>query len=50
MVIEMLLKNDIQLVFIQTILHFQNEINIITYIIEIFLKKNSNNFIWTKYQ
>jgi hypothetical protein len=35
MVIEMLLNNDIQKK-IQMILHFQKEINIIMYIIEIF--------------
>jgi hypothetical protein len=29
------------------ILHFQKEINVIMYIIEI-LKKNLNHFIWTK--
>jgi hypothetical protein len=33
MVIEMLLNNDIQKKFIQMILHFQKEINIIMYII-----------------
>jgi len=32
------------------ILHFQKEINVIMYIIEIFYKVNSNNFIWTKSQ
>jgi hypothetical protein len=35
--------------FVQMILNFQKEINVIMYIIE-FLKKNSNHFIWTKYQ
>jgi hypothetical protein len=38
MVIEMLLNNNIQLFFIQMILRFQNEINVIMYIIEFFLK------------
>jgi len=32
------------------ILHFQKEINVIMYIIEIFKKVNSNHFIWTKSQ
>jgi hypothetical protein len=36
MVIEMLLNNDIHLFFVQMILNFQKEINIIMYIIEIF--------------
>jgi hypothetical protein len=49
MVIEMLLNDDIQLFFVQIILKFQKEINIIMYIIEI-KKKNSNHFIWTKSQ
>jgi hypothetical protein len=31
------------------ILHFQKEINVIMYIIELFLKVNSNNFIWKKF-
>jgi hypothetical protein len=44
MFIEMLLNNDIQLFFVQMILYFQKEINVIMYIIEI-LKKNSNHFI-----
>jgi len=35
--------------FVQMILKFQKEINVIIYIIK--LKKiNSNNFIWTKFQ
>jgi hypothetical protein len=35
--------------FVQMILNFQKEINVIMYIIE--LKKiNSNHFIWTKFQ
>jgi hypothetical protein len=36
MVIEMLLNNDIQNKIVQMILHFQNEINVIMYIIEFF--------------
>jgi len=35
---------------IQMILNFQKEINVIMYIIEFFLKINSNYFIWTKSQ
>jgi hypothetical protein len=51
MVIEMLLNNDIQLFFfVQTILNFQTEINVIMYIIELKKKVNSNHFIWTKSQ
>jgi hypothetical protein len=38
MVIEMLLNNDIQFFFVQMILNFQKEINVIMYIIEIFKK------------
>jgi hypothetical protein len=38
MVIEMLLNNDIQFVFVQMIFYFQNDINVIVYIIE--LKNN----------
>jgi hypothetical protein len=34
MVIEMLLNNDIQFFFVQVILNFQKEINIIIYIIK----------------
>jgi hypothetical protein len=34
MIIEMLLNNDIQKKFIQMILYFQKEINVIMYIIE----------------
>jgi len=45
MVIEMLLNNDIQLFFVQMILQFQKEMNVIMYIIEIFEKVNSNHFI-----
>jgi hypothetical protein len=36
--------------FIQMILNFQKEINIIMYIIELKKKVNSNHFIWTKKQ
>jgi hypothetical protein len=36
--------------FVQMILNFQKEINVIMYIIEIFKKVNSNHFIWTKSQ
>jgi hypothetical protein len=36
MVIEMLLNNDIPLFFVQMILNFQKEINVIVYIIEFF--------------
>jgi hypothetical protein len=35
LVIEMLLNNDFNFFFVQIILNFQKEINIITYIIEI---------------
>ncbi len=46
MVIEMLLNNDIQHFFlVQMILNFQKEINVIMYIIDFFLKVNSNHFI-----
>jgi hypothetical protein len=46
MVIEMLLNNDIQLVFfVQMILNFQKEINVIMYIIEFLKKVNLNHFI-----
>jgi hypothetical protein len=38
MIIEMLLNNDIQIFLGQMILHFQKEINVIVYIIEINLK------------
>jgi len=41
----MLLNNDIQLFFVQMILNFQKEINVIMYIIEFFQKVNSNHFI-----
>jgi len=49
MVIEMLLNNDIQFSFVQMILNFQKEINVIMYIIEL-KNNNSNHFIWTKSQ
>jgi hypothetical protein len=41
----MLLNNDIQLFFVQMILNFQKEINLIMYIIDFFSKVNSNHFI-----
>jgi len=41
----MLLNNDIQKKIIQMILHFRKEIILIMYIIESFLKLNSNHFI-----
>jgi hypothetical protein len=37
MIIEMLLNNNILFFFIQMILHFQKEINVIMYVIELFL-------------
>jgi hypothetical protein len=47
----MLLNNDIQLVFfVQMILNFQKEINVIMYIIEFLKKVNLNHFIWIKSQ
>ncbi len=39
MVIEMLLNNDIQFFFVQMILNFQKEVNVIMYIIELKKKK-----------
>ncbi len=46
MVIEMLLNNDIQLFFfVQMILNFQKEINVIMHIIKKIKKVNSNHFI-----
>jgi hypothetical protein len=39
MVIEMLLNNDIQFIFIQMILNFKKEISVIMYIIKKKLKK-----------
>jgi len=44
MVIEMLLNNDIQLFFVQMILNFQKEINVLCTLLT-FFKKNSNHFI-----
>jgi len=40
----MLLNNDIQFFFVQMILNFQKEINVIMYIIEFFLKKKLESF------
>jgi len=48
MVIEMLLNNDIELFFVQMILKFQKEINVIMYIIEFKKKVISNHFILNK--
>jgi hypothetical protein len=45
MVNEMLLNNDIQFFFVQMILNFQKEINVIMYIVEIILEVNSNHVI-----
>jgi len=45
MVIEMLLNIDIQNKIVQMILHFQNKINVIMYIIDLKKKLSSNNFI-----
>jgi len=42
----MLLNSDIQKKIIQTILHFQKEINVIMCIIEFLKKVNLNHFIW----
>jgi hypothetical protein len=50
MVIKMLLNDDIQIFFIQMILNFQKEINVIMYNIEILKQVHSNHFIWTKSQ
>jgi hypothetical protein len=36
--------------FVQMILNFQKEINVIMYIIDLKKKLNSNHFIWTKFQ
>jgi hypothetical protein len=44
MIIEMLLNNDIQLFFVQMILNFQKEINVIMYIIQIFFKNRIISF------
>jgi hypothetical protein len=38
------------LFFVQTILNFQKEINVIMYIIELKIYIYSNHFIWTKFQ
>jgi hypothetical protein len=38
-VIKMLLNNDIQIFFVQMILNFQKEINVIMYIIELKINK-----------
>jgi hypothetical protein len=46
----MLLNNDIQLFFVQMILQFWKEINVIMYIIKLKKKVNSNHFIWAKSQ
>jgi hypothetical protein len=45
MIVEMLLKNDIQYFLGQMILYFQKDINVILYIIEKTLKINFNYFI-----
>jgi hypothetical protein len=45
MVIKMLLNDDIQIFFIQMILNFQKEINVIMYNIEILKQVHSNHFI-----
>ncbi len=50
MVIEMLSNNDIKKKIVQMILHFQNEVNVIMYIIEETFKLNFNHFICTKFQ
>ncbi len=44
----MLLNDYIQLFFVQMILNFQKEINVIMYIIEKKFKVNSNHFILNK--
>jgi hypothetical protein len=46
MVTAMLLNNDIQIFFVQMVLHFQKEINEIMYIIEI--KKKLKSFLLNK--
>ncbi len=43
MVIEMLSNNDIELFFVQMILNFQKEINVIMYIVD-FLKQKLESF------
>jgi hypothetical protein len=40
----MLLNNDIQIFFVQMILNFQKEINVIMYIIEILKKSKFESF------
>jgi hypothetical protein len=40
----MLLNSNIQKIIVQMILNFQKEINVIMYIIEMFLKVNLNHF------
>jgi hypothetical protein len=44
MVIEMLLNNEIQFFFVQMILNFQKEINVIMYIIEFSKKSKLESF------
>jgi hypothetical protein len=46
----MLLNSDIQKKFVQMILHFQKEMNVIMCIIEKKFKLIFNHFIWTKSQ
>jgi hypothetical protein len=46
----MLLNNDINLFFVQMILNFQDEINVICTLLKFKKKVNSNHFIWTKSQ
>jgi hypothetical protein len=46
----MLLNSDIQKKIVQITLHIKKEINVITYIIYLFLNLNFNNFIWIKSQ
>jgi len=50
MVIEMLLNNVIQLFFVQMILNFQKEINVIMYIIEFKKKSKFKSFHLNKFQ
>jgi hypothetical protein len=50
MVIEMLLNNDIQILFCSNDFKFQKEINVIMYIIELLKKVNLNHFVWTKFE
>jgi len=44
MAIKMLLNNDFFLKIVQMILHYQNEINVIMYIIEVFFKTKLESF------